>query len=411
MTSAGRLRSAADIGRFEDGAVLVTPMTDPDWVPVMKRAAAIVTDHGGRTSHAAIVSRELGVPAIVGCGGATSSLKDGQEVTVNCTEGERGLVHDGLADISEERIDLSTLPETQTKVMLNLADPGAAYRWWKLPADGVGLTRMEFVISNRVKVHPMALLHPDRVTDADERMAIRQLVRGYSNPAEFYVDQLSRGLARIAALQHPHPVIIRFSDFKSNEYGDLLGGEAFEPDEENPMLGFRGAARYASPLFRDAFALECQAIRRLREDMGFANVSVMVPFCRTAGEADAVLAEMAEHGLERGTDCLEVLVMCEVPSNVVLAREFAERFDGFSIGSNDLTQLVLGIDRDSELLAAQFDARDPAVKWMIKHVISEAHAHGTKVGLCGQAPSPHSQAFLSSAGSTRSRSRLTASSR
>ncbi len=383
------ISGADEIGRFIDGSVLVTGVTDPDWVPVMKRAAAIVTDHGGRTSHAAIVSRELGVPAIVGCGDATSTLKDGGIVTVNCTEGDRGLVHYGSAEIRDEKIDLSALPITRTKLMLNLADPGAAYRWWKLPADGVGLTRMEFVISNRVKVHPMALLKPKRVADPRERVAIRQLTRGYDSPSEYFIDRLSRGLARIAALHFPHRVIIRFSDFKSNEYADLIGGRVFEPFEENPMLGFRGASRYVSELFRDAFALECQAIRRLRSELGFKNVAVMVPFCRTVEEADQVLAEMASNGLERGKDGLEVLVMCEVPSNVVLAAEFAKRFDGFSIGSNDLTQLTLGIDRDSELLADQFDARDPAVKWMIRHVIDEAHEHGTTVGLCGQAPSDH----------------------
>lgn len=383
------ITGAEDIDRFVDGSVLVTGITDPDWVPVMKRAAAIVTDHGGRTSHAAIVSRELGVPAIVGCGDATQVLANHEKVTVNCTQGDRGLVHEGAAQVEEESIDLSAIPKTDTRVMLNLADPGAAYRWWKLPADGVGLTRMEFVISNAIKVHPMALLDPGRVADPRERVVIRQLTRGYESPGEFYIDRLARGLARIAAVQYPNRVIIRFSDFKTNEYADLIGGRIFEPHEENPMIGFRGASRYISPLFREAFALECQAIRRLREDMGFGNVAVMVPFCRTPEEADQVLAEMAANGLERGRNGLEVLVMCEVPSNVVLAGEFARRFDGFSIGSNDLTQLVLGIDRDSELLAEQFDARDPAVKWMIRHVIEEAHAHGAKVGLCGQAPSDH----------------------
>lgn len=383
------ISGADEIERFVDGSVLVTGVTDPDWVPIMKRAAAIVTDHGGRTSHAAIVSRELGVPAIVGCGDATAKLGKGEEITVNCTQGDRGLVHDGAAEIREESIDLSSLPDTRTKVMLNLADPGAAYRWWKLPANGVGLTRMEFVISNRVKVHPMALLEPERIADPREKVVIRQLTRGFESPSEYFVDRLSRGLARIAALQFPNRVIIRFSDFKSNEYADLVGGRAFEPFEENPMLGFRGASRYISPLFQKAFALECEAIRRLRDQMGFTNVAVMVPFCRTVGEADQVLAEMASNGLERGRDGLEVLVMCEVPSNVILAADFAQRFDGFSIGSNDLTQLTLGIDRDSELLAEQFDARDPAVKWMIEHVIAEAHRNGAKVGICGQAPSDH----------------------
>ena len=384
-----RLSGAQESDSFVDGSVLVTGVTDPDWGPIMKRAAAIVTDHGGRTSHAAIVSRELGVPAIVGCGDATAKLRDGAIVTVNCTGGDRGLVHAGPSEIREQRIDLAALPECETQVMLNFADPGTAYRWWKLPADGVGLARMEFVISNRVKIHPMALLEPHRVADPRERIIIRQSVRGFDSPAEYFIDTLSRGLARIAAVQFPNRVIIRFSDFKSNECADLVGGRVFEPHEQNPMLGFRGTSRYISPLFREAFALECQAICRLREDMGFTNVSVMVPFCRTIGEADRVLELMAANGLERGKRGLEVLVMCEVPSNVVLATEFAQRFDGFSIGSNDLTQLVLGIDRDSELLAEQFDARDPAVKWMIRHVIAEAHAHGVSVGLCGQEPSDH----------------------
>lgn len=383
------ISGAEDLERFVDGSVLVTSVTDPDWVPVMKRAAAIVTDRGGRTSHAAIVSRELGVPAIVGCGDATAQLQDGQSVTVNCAAGERGKVHAGAAEIVREEVDLAALPETRTKVMINLADPGSAYRWWKLPADGVGLTRMEFVISNLIKAHPMALLEPERIRNYRDREAIEELTRGYDDQAEFFVDRLARGLARIAALQYPNPVIIRFSDFKTNEYADLLGGEAFEPSEENPMLGFRGAARYISPLFRRAFALECRAIKRLREQIGLSNVAVMVPFCRTLDEADAVLAEMAANGLERGQNGLGVLMMCEVPSNVILAGEFASRFDGFSIGSNDLTQLVLGIDRDSELLAAQFDARDPAVKWMIRRVIRDGHKHEVTVGICGQAPSDH----------------------
>ncbi|MGQ7830845.1 phosphoenolpyruvate synthase [Altererythrobacter sp. Z27] len=382
-----RIEDASKIDNFVDGAVLVTGFTDPDWVPIMQRAAAIVTDHGGRTSHAAIVSRELGVPAIVGCGDATTSLADGQVVTVNCAVGETGLVHDGRAEIREKEIDLADLPETHTHVMLNLADPAAVYRWWKLPADGVGLTRMEFVIANHVKVHPMALLEPDRVKDRGERDQIARLTRGYAEPAEYYVEQLALGLARIAALMHPKRVIIRFSDFKTNEYADLVGGRFFEPVEENPMIGFRGASRYASPLFRAAFALECRAIGKLRQETGFSNVAVMVPFCRTTGEADQVLSEMEKNGLARGEGGLEVLMMCEVPSNVILAREFAKKFDGFSIGSNDLTQLVLGIDRDSDLLADEFDAGDPAVRWMIRRVIAEAHDCGIPVGLCGQAPS------------------------
>lgn len=382
------IERAADIDRFEDGAILVTKTTDPDWMPVMKRAAAIVTDHGGRTSHAAIVSRELGLPAIVGTGDATRILHDGQDITVSCAEGDVGHVYEGKADFDVTAIDLDVVPPTRTKVMLNLANPAAAYRWWRLPADGVGLVRMEFVISNAIKAHPLALIHPDRVSP-DTRDEIDALVKGYRDGAEFFVDRLSRGLSRIAAVMHPRPVVIRMSDFKTNEYAGLLGGDVFEPKEENPMIGFRGASRYYSPRYREGFALECQAIRRLREDMGFDNVIVMIPFCRSVEEADRVLEVMAENGLKRGEGGLQVYVMCEIPSNVVRAAAFAERFDGFSIGSNDLTQLTLGVDRDSDLLAEQFDEQDEAVKWMIRHVITEAHGAEAKVGLCGQAPSDH----------------------
>ena len=375
------------IGSFIDGAVLVTSTTDPDWVPIMKRAAAIVTDHGGRTSHAAIISRELGLPAVVGTEDATAKLKSGEEVTVSCAEGDEGRVYAGLAEIQFEELDIVDLPDTRTQVMLNLADPSAAYRWWQLPADGVGLARMEFVISNYVRAHPMALLDADKLTDVDARQVISRLTSGYADGRDYFVDRLSRGLAEIAAVQYPHPVIIRMSDFKTNEYASLIGGRQFEPDEENPMIGFRGASRYYSPLYRDGFALECQAIRKLREEIGLSNVVVMIPFCRTLNEADRVLEVMAENGLERGGNGLEVYVMCEVPSNVVLAKEFAQRFDGFSIGSNDLTQLTLGVDRDSNLLADIFDENDPAVQWMIRTVIENAHAAGAKVGFCGQAPS------------------------
>ena len=384
-----RIESAADIADFVDGSVLVTSTTDPDWVPIMQRAAAIVTDHGGRTSHAAIVSREFGLPAIVGTGDAMEVLQSGQEVTVSCIGGEEGVVYAGEAEISAETIDLAGLPDTHTRIMLNLADPGAVNRWWQLPSDGVGLTRMEFVIANTIKAHPMALVHFDELEDAAAKAEIEALTAGYADKREYFVDHLARGLARIAAVQYPEPVIVRMSDFKSNEYAGLVGGEAFEPEEENPMLGFRGASRYYSPLYRAGFALECRAIKRLREELGFTNVAVMIPFCRTLEEADRVLEVMEQDGLRRGENGLEFYVMCEIPANVVLAAEFAKRFDGFSIGSNDLTQLTLGIDRDSELLADQFDERDPAVEWMIRHVIEEAHLHGTKVGLCGQAPSDH----------------------
>ncbi len=390
------IESARDIDRFVDGAILVTQNTDPDWVPVMKRAAAIVTDRGGRTSHAAIVSRELGLPAVIGTGNATHLLHDEQEVTVSCAEGDQGFVYEGTAGFEVVELGLDDMPQTRTRIMLNLANPSSAFRWWRLPADGIGLVRMEFVIGNLIKVHPMALAHFDRVQDAAAREQILELTRGHADKTEYFVDRLARGLARIAAAHYPKPAIIRMSDFKTNEYANLIGGADFEPTEENPMIGFRGASRYYSPAYRDGFALECRAIRRLREEMGFANVVVMIPFCRSVGEADRVLAVMAEHGLRRGENGLEVYVMCEIPSNVILAKAFAERFDGFSIGSNDLTQLVLGVDRDSEQLAALFDEQDAAVKWMIASVIREANAAGAKIGLCGQAPSDHPEfaAFL-----------------
>jgi pyruvate,water dikinase len=381
--------SPRDIGRFISGAILVTRTTNPDWVPIMKRAAAIITDHGGRTSHAAIVSRELGLPAVVGTGNAMEVLHDEQEVTVSCAEGDEGFIYEGTADFEVEEVNLEHIPTTRTQVMLNLANPAAAFRWWRLPADGVGLARMEFVVSNDIKVHPMALVHFDRLEDQEAKRAIGELTQGYADKSQYFVDRLARGLARIAAAHHPKPVIVRTSDFKTNEYANLIGGASFEPKEENPMLGFRGASRYYSPRYREGFALECHALRYLREEMGFRNAIVMIPFCRSIKEADRVLAVMAENGLQRGANGLQVYVMCEIPSNVVLAKAFAERFDGFSIGSNDLTQLTLGVDRDSEELAELFDEQDDAVKWMISNVITEAHKSGAKVGLCGQAPSDH----------------------
>ncbi|MFA7588604.1 MAG: phosphoenolpyruvate synthase, partial [Novosphingobium sp.] len=380
------IRDTADIAHFQDGAILVTDNTDPDWVPIMKRATGIITDRGGSTSHAAIVSRELGVPAVVGTGAATSILRDGQEITLSCASGEKGLIFEGLLDFAVENIDLSAIPETRTEVMLNIADPAAAFQWWRLPAKGVGLARMEFIINNLIKVHPMALLHPDRVSASDNRH-IRKLVKGHASPADYFVETLARGIGRLAAPFFPHTAIVRLSDFKTNEYAHLVGGDAFEPKEENPMLGFRGASRYYDERYRDGFALECRALRKVREEMGFANVIVMVPFCRTPAEADRVLAVMAENGLPRGENGLQVYMMCEIPSNVILAEEFAQRFDGFSIGSNDLTQLLLGVDRDSELLAAMFDERDPAVMKAIAEAIRKAHAAGIKIGICGQAPS------------------------
>ncbi len=388
--------SPKDIGRFVDGAVLVTKTTDPDWVPIMKRAAAIITDHGGRTSHAAIVSREMGLPAVVGTGDATRVLHDQQDVTVSCAEGDQGFIYEGTAEIETTELRLADIPATRTKVMLNLANPAAAFRWWRLPSDGVGLARMEFVINNHIKIHPMALVRYATLEDQDAKRTIAELTEGYADKTEYFVDRLARGLARIAAAHTPKPVIVRMSDFKTNEYAHLIGGSGFEPKEENPMLGFRGASRYYSPRYREGFALECRAIQRLREEMGFRNVVVMIPFCRSVKEADRVLAVMAENGLKRGEHGLEVYVMCEIPSNVILATAFAQRFDGFSIGSNDLTQLTLGVDRDSEALAELFDEQDDAVKWMIGNVIESAHKAGAKVGLCGQAPSddPGFAAFL-----------------
>lgn len=391
-----RIGSNADIARFVPGSVLVTSTTNPDWVPVMKQAVAIVTDHGGRTSHAAIVSRELGIPAVVGTGNAMQLLEDGQQVTVSCAEGDQGYIYEGEAEITKEELDLSGIPATRTQVMLNLANPAAAMRWWRLPADGVGLARMEFVIANLVRIHPMALVHFDSLQDQVARQTIIELTLGYADRTEYFVQRLSTGLARIAASMHPKPVIIRMSDFKSNEYAKLLGGAEFEPAEENPMIGLRGASRYYSPRYQAGFELECRAIRRLREELGFRNVVVMIPFCRSLAEADHVLAIMARNGLQRGTGGLQIYVMCEIPSNVILASQFAERFDGFSIGSNDLTQLTLGVDRDSAELSGLFDERDAAVTWMIRSVIEAAKRSGAKVGLCGQAPSdrPEFAAFL-----------------
>jgi len=382
------IESAREIDRFEDGGVLVTDRTDPDWVPIMKRAAAIVTDRGGRTSHAAIVSREMGVPAVIGTGDATRVLDDGRPVTVSCAEGHEGIVYDGLLEFAVEEVDLEGLPDPETLIMLNIASPDGAMRWWKLPVDGVGLARMEYLINNVIKVHPMALVRYDEL-EGDVRERVAELTAGYEDKTEYFVDHLARGIGTIAASRYPDPVIVRTSDFKTNEYAELVGGEGFEPKEENPMLGWRGASRYHTEGYREGFALECRALKRVREEMGFDNVVVMIPFCRTVEEADRVLGAMAEHGLRRGEDGLRVFVMAEVPSNVLEADEFAERFDGFSIGTNDLTQLVLGVDRDAATLADLFDERNPSVKKMIRMLIGQAHAAGRSVGICGQAPSDH----------------------
>ncbi|WP_426225963.1 phosphoenolpyruvate synthase [Pseudarthrobacter sp. DSP2-3-2b1] len=383
------IRDAKDIDDFKDGAILVTRMTDPDWVPIMQRAAGIVTDHGGPTSHAAIVSRELGVPAVVGTGNGTTVLADGMPVTLSCAGGEDGEIFEGTLAFDVEEVDLGALPETRTAVMVNIASPAAAFQWWRLPAAGVGLARMEFIISNLIRIHPMALVHPERVTDPAEADRIRELAHGYSDLKEYFVDVLATGIGKIAAPYYPQPVIVRLSDFKSNEYAHLIGGSSFEVAEENPMLGFRGASRYYHERYREGFALECRALKRVRERLGFANVVVMVPFCRTVQEADLVIKVMAENGLVRGAGGLQLYMMCEIPSNVILATEFARRFDGFSIGSNDLTQLVLGVDRDSEQLAELFDERDEAVTTMIAEVIGKAHKAGIRIGICGQGPSNH----------------------
>ena len=385
-----------DMDLFADGAILVTGMTDPDWVPIMKRAAGIVTDHGGRTSHAAIVSRELGIPAIVGTGEATEILQDGQEITISCAEGDQGFVYDRFLDFEEQEENLEGVPQTETRIMMNIASPAAAFRWWRLPCEGIGLARMEFIINNVIQIHPMALVRFESLEDAAARRRIEKLTRGYAEKTAYFVDHLSRGIAKIAAAQYPDPVVVRLSDFKTNEYGDLIGGSGFEPDESNPMLGFRGASRYYSDAYREGFALECRAIKRVREEIGLDNVIIMVPFCRTPEEADRVLEELADNGLQRGENGLQVYVMAEIPANVTLADRFAGRFDGFSIGTNDLTQLVLGVDRDSEELAYLFDARNEAVKRAAANLIERAHEAGASVGICGEAPSnyPDFAAFL-----------------
>jgi len=394
------IESADQIDDFKDGSILVTTMTDPDWVPIMKRAAAIVTELGGRTSHAAIVSREMGIPAIVGAKDVTKKLNHDQEVTISCAEGDKGHVYAGHLDFQVEEIDLGNIPETKTQIMLNIAAPEAAMRWWKLPCKGVGLARMEYLINNVIKIHPLALTRFKEVKDKEARSRINELTRGYEDKKEYFVEILARGIARIAASRHPDPVIVRMSDFKTNEYADLIGGRQFEPAEENPMLGWRGASRYYSEDYRDGFALECRAIRRVRESMGFANVLIMIPFCRTPAEADKVLEVLAENGLMRGKNDLEVFVMAEIPTNILEAEAFARRFDGFSIGSNDLTQLVLGISRDSEKLAHLFDESEESVKQMISMLIETAHKAGRKVGICGEAPSNDSDfaAFLVKSG-------------
>ncbi|MCK9515156.1 MAG: phosphoenolpyruvate synthase [Ottowia sp.] len=380
----------SEIDRVQAGDVLVTDMTDPNWEPVMKRASAIVTNRGGRTCHAAIIARELGIPAVVGCGNATEVLQEGALVTVSCAEGDTGRVYDGLLETEVTEIRRGQMPEIATKIMMNVGNPQLAFDFAQLPNDGVGLARLEFIINNNIGVHPKAILDYPQV-DADLKKAVESVARGHASPRAFYVDKVAEGVATIAAAFWPKPVIVRLSDFKSNEYRKLIGGSRYEPEEENPMLGFRGASRYISEEFREAFAMECEALRRVRNDMGLVNVQVMVPFVRTLGQAERVVALLAEQGLSRGENGLKVIMMCELPSNAVLAKEFLQYFDGFSIGSNDLTQLTLGLDRDSglELLARDFDERDPAVLALLRTAIAACRAQDKYVGICGQGPSDH----------------------
>ncbi len=388
---AGKVRnipSLDQLSRVQQGDILVTDMTDPDWEPVMKRAAAIVTNRGGRTCHAAIIARELGVPAVVGCGDATEKLTEGLDVTVSCSEGDTGKVYEGQIEYNVKEIQLDGLPELPFKITMNVGNPERAFDFQRLPNHGVGLLRLEFMISNTIGVHPKALLNYEMMEESvraqiDERMA------GYSSPIDFYVEKLREGVATLAAAFNPHPVIVRMSDFKSNEYANMIGGNLFEPEEENPMIGFRGASRYISSSFRECFELECTALKKVRDEMGLQNVWIMIPFVRTLQEADDVLALLKENGLERGRNGLNIVMMCEVPSNAILAEEFLEKFDGFSIGSNDLTQLTLGLDRDSGLIAHLFDERDPAVKKMLASAIAAANKAGKYVGICGQGPSDH----------------------
>lgn len=383
------IHDISEMHQVAPGDVLITDMTDPDWEPVMKRAAAIVTNRGGRTCHAAIIARELGIPAVVGCGDATKQIKDGDEVTVSCAEGDTGYVYEGLLPFEYVTLDVDSMPELPMKIMLNVGNPERAFAFQAVPNSGVGLARLEFLISNSIGIHPKALLQFDSLKDEQLKEYIRKKTAAYSSPVEYYIERLKEGIATIAAAFYPKTVIVRLSDFKSNEYANLIGGELFEPHEENPMLGFRGASRYVSPHFADCFALECHAVRRVREDMGLTNVEVMIPFVRTVNEASQVIDVLKEHGLERGKAGLRLIMMCELPSNALLAKEFLEYFDGFSIGSNDLTQLTLGLDRDSGLVAAQFDERNEAVKALLHMAISACKAMGKYVGICGQGPSDH----------------------
>jgi len=382
------VESIADMNRVQPGDVLVTDMTDPDWEPIMKRAAAIVTNRGGRTCHAAIIARELGVPAVVGCNDATDKIVDGQPVTVSCAEGDTGFIYDGQLEFEYKTVELSAMPEIPVKIMMNVGNPDRAFAFAATPNAGIGLARLEFIINNMIGIHPKALLEFDQLP-ADLKAQIAPRIAAYASPREFYVAKLAEGIATLAAAFAPSAVIVRMSDFKSNEYANLIGGPRYEPEEENPMIGFRGAGRYVAENFRDCFEMECEALKRVRNDMGLTNVEIMIPFVRTLGQAKAVTEALAAQGLERGKDGLRLIMMCELPSNAVLAEEFLEYFDGFSIGSNDMTQLTLGLDRDSSLVAEHFDERDPAVKKMLSMSIAACRAQGKYVGICGQGPSDH----------------------
>ncbi|CAG9187263.1 phosphoenolpyruvate synthase [Cupriavidus pinatubonensis] len=384
------INDPSEMERVQPGDVLVADMTDPNWEPVMKRASAIVTNRGGRTCHAAIIARELGVPAVVGCGDATDLLKDGTLVTVSCAEGDEGRIYDGLLETEVTEVQRGEMPEIDVKLMMNVGNPQLAFDFAQIPNCGVGLARLEFIINNNIGVHPKAILDYPQV-DADLKKAVESVARGHASPRAFYVDKLAEGIATIGAAFYPKPVIVRLSDFKSNEYKKLIGGSRYEPDEENPMLGFRGASRYIADDFAEAFEMECLAMKRVRDEMGLTNVEIMVPFVRTLGQAEKVIELLGKHGLKRGENGLRIIMMCEVPSNAILAEEFLQYFDGFSIGSNDLTQLTLGLDRDSgmELLAKDFDERDPAVRFMLSRAITTANRLGKYVGICGQGPSDH----------------------
>lgn len=395
----GKARVISDVAHlssFNPGEILIADTTTPDWEPVMKTAAGIITNRGGRTCHAAIISRELGIPAVVGAEDATERIRTGQEVTVSCAEGDEGMVYEGILPFHVEKLILIDLKRPKTKIMMNLGNPEEAFSLSMIPNDGIGLARMEFIINSYIKIHPMALVHPERITDATVRKTIDELTSGYENKEDYFVEKLSQGVGTIAAAFYPKPVVVRLSDFKTNEYASLIGGNYFEPEEDNPMIGFRGASRYYDKRYREGFALECKAMKRVREEMGLTNLIIMVPFCRRVEEAEKVLAEMAKNGIKRGENGLEVYVMCEIPNNVILIDEFSKLFDGFSIGSNDLTQLTLGVDRDSELVAQDFDERDPGVIKMVSMAIQGAKRNSRHSGICGQAPSdyPEFAAFL-----------------